>query len=377
MWGPAGGRPRGPPSLAHVAPGGPPGGLSRAMDVGDAAPAVESREGDAACAAVAAEVARLCRDGWPVGHTWSAIAVPIVWAAAGRGSLRGLHVYPAVADAARVLRAGLHAHGVDRAEGLAAWASRSCGPFGPQRPMQPFQYFPGHVQEWILHTTGAGPALQVAVLDAVRGPGPQDRGRPGDAGQAGTPSRPCPICYENLDSASTVLWPGGCGHALRSSCLAAFVAHGHGSECCPVCAIDSAGYPRPFACPHGHYVRCGQECGERCPHNLWSGLMGCYICWPAGTGAAPEDPAPACAVDPRRPLAWRHIPPDSVCTPLRANCVMLLDAKRAFLCGSMRRTAYVELLWSDTRYGDGMSMGLLKKAVCGSRDAPPRHARAR
>lgn len=167
-----------------------------------------------------------------------------------------------------------------------AWRASQRGP--PEATCPPTHRV--GVQEWILHTTGAGPALQVAVLDAVRGQGPRDQGRCSDTGRAETTARPCPNCYEAL------VWPGGRGHALHAGCLAAFAEHRHGAEYCPVRAVDSAGYPRPSACPHGHDDRCGQECGERCPHNLWSGLTGCFAKGPGRPLLPPPQHAPRIAV---------------------------------------------------------------------------------
>ena len=50
--------------------------------------------------------------------------------------------------------------------------------------------------------------------------------------------------------------------------------------------------------------------------------------------------------------------------------VMILDVKCAFLYGRMRRTVYIELLRQDPRYGDGGVVGVLRKAMYGTRDAP-------
>jgi hypothetical protein len=52
------------------------------------------------------------------------------------------------------------------------------------------------------------------------------------------------------------------------------------------------------------------------------------------------------------------------------RCAMILDVKCAFLYGSMRRRVYIELPRQDPRHGSGDTVGLLKKAMYGTRDAP-------
>lgn len=49
---------------------------------------------------------------------------------------------------------------------------------------------------------------------------------------------------------------------------------------------------------------------------------------------------------------------------------MILDVKCASLYGEMRRTVYIELPTCDLRVGDGSVVGLLKKSMYGTRDAP-------
>lgn len=49
----------------------------------------ETAEEDAACIAVCREVGRLGRERWPVGYTWSPIAVPRGPATRGEGNPRG------------------------------------------------------------------------------------------------------------------------------------------------------------------------------------------------------------------------------------------------------------------------------------------------
>lgn len=88
----------------------------------------------AACAAVCAEVARLCREGWPTS------AVPTEWAAAGRGILHGLHGFPAVADVARALRAVLRAQGLDGVSVKGRRAARASS--GPPAARAPFSTSP-------------------------------------------------------------------------------------------------------------------------------------------------------------------------------------------------------------------------------------------
>ena len=53
----------------------------------------------------------------------------------------------------------------------------------------------------------------------------------------------------------------------------------------------------------------------------------------------------------------------------RANILMVLDVKRAFLYGNMRRTGYIELPEQDEQSG-GNLVGVLDKAMYGTRDAP-------
>ena len=50
--------------------------------------------------------------------------------------------------------------------------------------------------------------------------------------------------------------------------------------------------------------------------------------------------------------------------------VMVLDVKCAFLCGTARRRVYIELPHTDPRYGDPNVVGVLKKSMYGTRDAP-------
>ena len=49
---------------------------------------------------------------------------------------------------------------------------------------------------------------------------------------------------------------------------------------------------------------------------------------------------------------------------------MLLDVKKAFLYGSLKRRVYIELPPEDTGREEGRMMGLLHKAMYGLRDAP-------
>ena len=49
---------------------------------------------------------------------------------------------------------------------------------------------------------------------------------------------------------------------------------------------------------------------------------------------------------------------------------MLLDFKRAFLYGDAEREIYINLPAEDPRSKDGQSMGILRKAMYGTRDAP-------
>ena len=50
--------------------------------------------------------------------------------------------------------------------------------------------------------------------------------------------------------------------------------------------------------------------------------------------------------------------------------VMVLDVKCAFLYGTARRRVYIELPHTDPRYGDPNVVGVLKKSMYGTRDAP-------
>jgi hypothetical protein len=54
----------------------------------------------------------------------------------------------------------------------------------------------------------------------------------------------------------------------------------------------------------------------------------------------------------------------------RQRGLMILDVKCAFLYGLMKRTVYIELPSQDPRYGDGEVVGVLRKAMYGTRDAP-------
>ena len=49
---------------------------------------------------------------------------------------------------------------------------------------------------------------------------------------------------------------------------------------------------------------------------------------------------------------------------------MVLDVKCALLYREMRRRVYIELPRQDRRYGDGSVVGMLRKAMYGTRDAP-------
>ena len=50
--------------------------------------------------------------------------------------------------------------------------------------------------------------------------------------------------------------------------------------------------------------------------------------------------------------------------------IMIMDVKSAFLYGVMKRKVYIELPTQDPRYGDGNLVGVLNKAMYGTRDAP-------
>ena len=50
--------------------------------------------------------------------------------------------------------------------------------------------------------------------------------------------------------------------------------------------------------------------------------------------------------------------------------LMLLDFKRAFLYGDIQRTLYIELPEDDSRRNGGANVGLLRKAMYGTQDAP-------
>lgn len=91
---------------------------------------------DAACRGVCVEMVRLSRRAWPAGYTSSPIAVPILWAAAWQGNLRGLHCLPTMADAAEAMRRNLR--GV-RGSLLS------------------------ETQEWVLRATRTCPDLQMAI----------------------------------------------------------------------------------------------------------------------------------------------------------------------------------------------------------------------
>lgn len=54
----------------------------------------------------------------------------------------------------------------------------------------------------------------------------------------------------------------------------------------------------------------------------------------------------------------------------KSRGVMIMDVKAAFLYGKCRRKIYIELPSQDPRHGDGGLVGLLKKAMYGTRDAP-------
>ena len=50
--------------------------------------------------------------------------------------------------------------------------------------------------------------------------------------------------------------------------------------------------------------------------------------------------------------------------------VMLLDVKKAFLYGNIKRRVYIELPSEDPWREDGRMVGMLQKAMYGLRDAP-------
>ena len=52
------------------------------------------------------------------------------------------------------------------------------------------------------------------------------------------------------------------------------------------------------------------------------------------------------------------------------RCIMILDVKCAFFYGQMRRTVYIQLPRQDPRWADGGVVGVLRKAMYGTRDAP-------
>ena len=49
---------------------------------------------------------------------------------------------------------------------------------------------------------------------------------------------------------------------------------------------------------------------------------------------------------------------------------MIVDVKRAFLYGNMKRKVYLELPHQDERSTDPGAVGLLKRSMYGTRDAP-------
>ena len=52
------------------------------------------------------------------------------------------------------------------------------------------------------------------------------------------------------------------------------------------------------------------------------------------------------------------------------RCIMILDVKCAFLYHQMKRTVYIELPRQDPRWAEGVVVGVLRKAMYGTRDAP-------
>ena len=50
--------------------------------------------------------------------------------------------------------------------------------------------------------------------------------------------------------------------------------------------------------------------------------------------------------------------------------MMLIDVKKAFLYGNIKRTVYIELLAEDPMFESGEYVGLLLKAMYGLREAP-------
>lgn len=69
--------------------------------------------------------------------------------------------------------------------------------------------------------------------------------------------------------ADSVLWAWGYG--CNTACVPEHARHMPAGGFCPSCAVDTAGLPRPSACPHGHYALCRHGCIWAMPTQLVAG----------------------------------------------------------------------------------------------------------